>query len=153
MFGTDVLGAERVWAVMALMREKARSTHEFGVLCAPFFAPPDLDSAAAQACHAKHWTDADTVPGHPGSAALVRAACERLGAINEAQEFGDSVMPVLKALAAEHGIGLKHVMMPVRYVVTGMDVGAPLGDSLELLGRKKALHRLERFIAGQPAIQ
>jgi glutamyl/glutaminyl-tRNA synthetase len=144
-------GAERVWAVMQLMREKARSTHEFGPLCAPFFEPPDLESATAQACYAKHWKEADEASGHPGSAALVQAALEGLRKLDEAEGFGNGVMPVLKALAAEHGVGLKHAMMPIRFVVTGMDVGAPLGDCLELLGRDTSLHRLECFTAGQPA--
>ena len=32
--------------------------------------------------------------------------------------------------------------MPIRYYLTGMDVGAGLGDTIELLGRETVLRRL-----------
>ena len=47
---------------------------------------------------------------------------------------------------AECGVGMKRVMMTLRYVLTGMDVGAPIGEVIELLGRAETMHRLERFI-------
>ena len=39
-------------------------------------------------------------------------------------------------------IYLHRVLMPVRYYLTGMDVGAGLGDTIELLGLETVLRRL-----------
>lgn len=37
---------------------------------------------------------------------------------------------------------LDRVLMPIRYYLTGMEVGAGLGDTIELLGRDTVLRRL-----------
>ena len=57
-----------------------------------------------------------------------------------------AIVGALKAVSKERGVGMKRVMMPVRYALTGMDVGAPIGEVIELLGRAETMHRLERFI-------
>ena len=40
-------------------------------------------------------------------------------------------------------VGARRVLMPIRYYLTGMDVGAGLGDTIELLGRETVLRRLK----------
>ena len=54
--------------------------------------------------------------------------------------------PVLHSLTAElaeeHGLGLAKAQFPIRVAVTGRDVGPPLFESLEVLGRERTLDRL-----------
>jgi glutamyl-tRNA synthetase len=45
-------------------------------------------------------------------------------------------------LAEEHGLGLAKAQFPIRVAVTGRDVGPPLFESLEVLGRERSLGRL-----------
>ena len=49
---------------------------------------------------------------------------------------------VTARLAEEHGLGLAKAQFPIRVAVTGRDVGPPLFESLEVLGRERALERL-----------
>jgi glutamyl-tRNA synthetase len=45
-------------------------------------------------------------------------------------------------LADERGLGLAKAQFPIRVAVTGRDVGPPLFESLEVLGRERTLERL-----------
>ena len=56
----------------------------------------------------------------------------------------DRVEPALKAVAQEVAWKQGDVNMPVRVAITGRTVGPPLYESLEVLGRDRALARIER---------
>ena len=74
-------------------------------------------------------------------AALARAT-SALGAL---PAFGHAqVEDALKAVAMDLGWKQGDLNMPVRVAVTGTKVGPPLYESIELLGRERALARLER---------
>jgi glutamyl-tRNA synthetase len=53
----------------------------------------------------------------------------------------------LNALAAERGVGLGKIAQPLRVAVTGSAVSPPIDATLALLGRKRALARLDAGIA------
>jgi glutamyl-tRNA synthetase len=55
-----------------------------------------------------------------------------------------SIEEALRSLAEERGLKPKHAFQPVRAAVTGTLVSPPLFESLEILGREKAVERLRR---------
>jgi glutamyl-tRNA synthetase len=52
----------------------------------------------------------------------------------------------MRQLAAEMKIPASRLIHPVRLALTGVTVGAPLFDVVELLGKETALRRLRRFV-------
>lgn len=42
---------------------------------------------------------------------------------------------------------VNRVLMPIRYYLTGMEVGAGLGDTIQLLGKETVLHRLSEGLS------
>ncbi|HUP69003.1 MAG TPA: glutamate--tRNA ligase [Acidimicrobiales bacterium] len=74
------------------------------------------------------------------------AAAEILAGAIEAYaacEWQASVLhEVTAALGQPHGLGLGKAQFPIRVAVTGRDVGPPLFESLEVLGRERSLERL-----------
>ena len=62
-----------------------------------------------------------------------------------------STEAALRATAEAAGVSAGKLIHPVRLALTGVTVGAPLFDVVELLGRETALRRLRRFVAGVPA--
>jgi glutamyl-tRNA synthetase len=57
-----------------------------------------------------------------------------------------AVHDVLTGLASERGVGLGKVAQPLRVAVTGGTVSPPIDATLALLGRERALRRLDRGI-------
>jgi glutamyl-tRNA synthetase len=55
----------------------------------------------------------------------------------------DDLKTKLTEIGAGYGLSLGKAQAPVRVAVTGRSVGLPLFESLEVLGREQALHRLE----------
>ena len=49
----------------------------------------------------------------------------------------------LEAAAAEHGLTLGKAQAPVRVAITGRTVGLPLFESVEVLGRRRTLARID----------
>ncbi|MEV0168962.1 glutamate--tRNA ligase [Nonomuraea fuscirosea] len=79
----------------------------------------------------------------PGTTELlhdVRAAY--VGAVWQA----DELKTVLTAVGENHGLKLGKAQAPVRVAVTGRTVGLPLFESLEILGRDRALTRLDAAV-------
>lgn len=58
----------------------------------------------------------------------------------------DGLKAALESVAAEHGLKLGKAQAPVRVAVTGRTVGLPLFESVEILGRERALYRIEAAI-------
>jgi len=52
----------------------------------------------------------------------------------------------LRAFAEEQGVSAGKLIHPVRLGLTGVTVGAPLFDVMELLGKETSLRRLRRFV-------
>jgi len=69
---------------------------------------------------------------------------ERLAGI----EFtGTFIEKVIHGVEAEHGIGEGKLNQPLRVAVTGISVGAGMYETLEVLGKNRALSRLDHAIA------
>lgn len=79
------------------------------------------------------------------------AAAELLAGAVEAYAACDWAAPVLHEVTASlgerHGLGLGKAQFPIRVAVTGRDVGPPLFESLEVLGRERSLERLRVALA------
>ncbi|MET7666876.1 glutamate--tRNA ligase [Micromonospora luteifusca] len=93
-----------------------------------FLASPLIDEAA----WAKTMKD--------GSAELLDSAIAAFEALESWD--ADSLKSTLEAVGAERGLKLGKTQAPVRVAVTGRTVGLPLFESLEVLGRERALTRM-----------
>jgi glutamyl-tRNA synthetase len=87
----------------------------------------------------------DKVMGKEGVPDTVRAATERLSAIDDWS--GEAIEAVLRDLIEEMGIGLGKGLQPLRVAVTGSSVSPPLFESMAALGKEKTIERLGRALA------
>jgi glutamyl-tRNA synthetase len=79
------------------------------------------------------------------AADLLRAAADAFAA--DPAWRADTLRAALEAVGAERGLKLGKAQAPVRVAVTGRSVGLPLFESLEVLGRERALARLATALA------
>ncbi|MDZ5445840.1 glutamate--tRNA ligase [Micromonospora sp. 4G57] len=93
-----------------------------------FLADPLIDEAA--------WAKAMK----EGAADLLDAAIAAFDALESWD--AESLKSTLEAVGVERGLKLGKAQAPVRVAVTGRTVGLPLFESLEVLGRERALTRL-----------
>jgi glutamyl-tRNA synthetase len=78
-----------------------------------------------------------------GAAELLTAT---IAAFEETQWDAGSLKDALEAVGAERGLKLGKAQAPVRVAVTGRSIGLPLFESLEVLGRERALGRLRAAV-------
>jgi len=117
--------------VIVAQRERAKTMKEMAANSRFFFVDAiELDPKAA----AKHLATED-------ARALLSRARERLAALPQ-WEAG-SVHAALNQLAGELGAGLGKVAQPLRVAVTGTAVSPPIDATLALLGRTRALARID----------
>ena len=120
--------------VVVAQRERAKTLKEMAHNSRFFFTEDiELDPKAAH----KHLTAAE------GPA--LKEVRARLAALPEWS--ATAISDVLNALAAERGVGLGKIAQPLRVAVTGSAVSPPIDATLALLGRKRALARLDAGIA------
>jgi glutamyl-tRNA synthetase len=83
--------------------------------------------------------------GEPGGLAVLR---EVRGAIAAVTAFEPQPLhQAIDAFAASKSLGIGAVAQPVRVALTGSTVSPPLGETLALLGRDRALARIDRCLA------
>ncbi|MFI1682233.1 MULTISPECIES: glutamate--tRNA ligase [unclassified Streptomyces] len=80
-----------------------------------------------------------------GSDALLRTARAKLDAADWTSP--ESLKEAVLAAGEEHGLKLGKAQAPVRVAVTGRTIGLPLFESLEILGKEKALTRIDAALA------
>ncbi|MEU2560222.1 glutamate--tRNA ligase [Streptomyces longispororuber] len=80
-----------------------------------------------------------------GSDALLRTARAKLEAADWSSP--ESLKEAVLAAGEEHGLKLGKAQAPVRVAVTGRTVGLPLFESLEILGKDRALARVDAALA------
>ncbi|MGI8307075.1 glutamate--tRNA ligase [Saccharopolyspora hattusasensis] len=80
----------------------------------------------------------------PGAEAMLASARE---AWSEGDWTVEALKAGLEAAAAEHGLKLGKAQAPVRVAVTGRTVGLPLFESVQVLGRKRTLARIDAAAA------
>ncbi len=122
------LDRDTLGKVAPLIRERTRLLSDAPDRIEFLFAEPEMD--------ADDW-DAALVP--PAGEILDRARAD----FSEAEWTAHSLHACLRAIGEEFGLKLGKAQAPVRVAITGRAVGPPLFESLELLGRDTALHRLE----------
>ncbi len=69
---------------------------------------------------------------------------ERLSALPEWTE--EAIEETVRGLAAEKEKGARHLIHPLRFVATGRTVSAGLFETLALMGRERALLRMEKAV-------
>ena len=95
--------------------------------------------------------DADGLKKHvrPETARQLEALAAALEALPD--WTAASTEAALRATAEAAGVSAGKLIHPVRLALTGVTVGAPLFDVVELLGKETGLRRLRKFIAGPAA--
>jgi glutamyl-tRNA synthetase len=67
--------------------------------------------------------------------------------VSSLEEFTHELLePVFQSIVEKHGIKLRHLAQPVRVAMTGGTESPGIFDVLEVVGKEKALRRLERAI-------
>jgi len=129
----DVDAGPSLEAVVASQKERSRTLAEMAANSVFFFREPAwYEEKAAK----KNLT--------PDSAPLLAAARERLAALPE--WVAPAIHEAINGVAAEQGVGLGRVAQPVRVAVAGGSVSPPIDVTLELVGRERALKRLDHAI-------
>lgn len=132
--GIETDDEARLVGVVLAQRERAKTLKEMAQNSRYFFMRDiELDPKAAK----KHLTATE----RPALEELRR----RLAALPEWSASG--LNELLKALAAELGVGLGKIAQPLRVAVTGSPVSPPIDLTLALLGREVTLVRLDAAIA------
>jgi glutamyl-tRNA synthetase len=133
--GTDSDDEQLLEGVILAQRERAKTLKEMAENSRFFFTDDvRMDPKAV----AKHLT-ADALE-------VLAKMRVRLAALREWQ--ASAIHDALNALATELQVGLGKVAQPVRVAVTGSAVSPPIDATLALLGRERALARLDAALAG-----
>jgi glutamyl-tRNA synthetase len=131
--GVAVAGGPDVAAVVLLYRDRAANLNELADAIHPFFAVPKPSAEVA----AQHLTEAAL----KGLAALRKrfAGCAWLAA-----ELG----PAVKQTAAECGLKMPQLAIPLRVALLGMPQSPAIDAVLEVMGRERVLARLAAVLPG-----
>ena len=126
--GVDVDAGPSPAAVGELYRERAATLVEMAQSARYVYAMP----AIPDALRAEHLS--------PAACALLGALRERLAAIDWTRE---ALLPALKSFAAERGVKLPQLMMPLRVALSGSTSTPSLDAVLAVLGRQRTLERID----------
>ena len=119
--------------VILAQRERAKTLKEMAQNSRFFFTDAlEIDPKAA----AKHFAG--------GGLEMLAKVRERLGALPEWSTA--AIHGALNDLATALGTGLGKIAQPVRVAVTGTAVSPPIDATLELLGRERALARIDQAL-------
>jgi glutamyl-tRNA synthetase len=119
--------------VILAQRERAKTLKEMAQNSRFFFTDAvEIDPKAA----AKHFAG--------GGLEMLDKVRERLGALPEWNTA--AIHGALNDLATALGTGLGKIAQPVRVAVTGTAVSPPIDATLELLGRERALARIDQAL-------
>ena len=111
--------------------------------CGVLFGPDDAfeyDDKAMQKVLAKN-----DAAGY----AVLADLCGRLAGCEWTAE---ALETLLTGYCEAHGLGMGKVAQPVRVAVTGTAISPPIYETLLLLGREKALARIDRCLAGRDGV-
>jgi glutamyl-tRNA synthetase len=133
LWSADLAGARKAWmaAVVELVRPRARRLTDFVPLLRPFL---DADVTRDPAAEAKYL-------GAAGVLEHLQAWRERLASVEPFDAAATEA--ALRALAEERGIKAGTLIHATRVAVTGQAVSPGLFDVLVLVGRERAIARLD----------
>jgi glutamyl-tRNA synthetase len=133
--GLSDVPVETLTAAIPLIRERARTYVDAATALDYFFRePPEMDPQAA----AKFLTEASR------PLLLAAGATLRESSAWKAAELEEK----LRTLADSRGLAIKDFAQSLRVAVTGRSASPPLFDVIEVLGRERALGRIERATQG-----
>ena len=128
---------------LKLLSQRARTLEEFGRLCEYFFLEPTYNDATLRS---KMW---DVRPID-----LLEAARDELMAMDDKKIFQNpkELKTKMKLFlkqsgSTKKGHQMKELFLPLRYAVSGTNVGADLIATMVLLGKDKCVERLNRVLA------
>ncbi len=131
--GLDPAAGPALADVVEAYRDRAVTMREMAEDCAYLFADEiALDEKAAK----KHL--------RPVVAEPLAALRDALSALEDWQP--DALGAIVERVAADLGLGMGKVGQPARVAVTGSGASPGLGDTLALVGKSRALARLERAL-------
>ncbi|OAD70314.1 hypothetical protein PHYBLDRAFT_156019 [Phycomyces blakesleeanus NRRL 1555(-)] len=116
---------------------KIRNIRDIPQLCGYYFVEPDYDSDDAKALYKKLNKQAVDL-------ALASTTQETLGSLESFDAV--SIKQWIHELAELNNIKQNHLMMAMRYAVTGTRVGAGVAETMEVLGRPVCLNRLAHAV-------
>ena len=126
-------------SVVHALMSRVRVTGDFRRLCAHFFKQTiDMNSETVQAVKMEVWSE--------DAGYMLMTAHDRLSDIEESQWTDETIRRVIKDCSKEVCDSSKKqstFLLPLRWALTGMSVGAPLPRTLVLLGKQRVLHRLQ----------
>jgi glutamyl-tRNA synthetase len=138
--GHDV-SAERLRQIVPLIRERMTLLRDV-LTAADFFFVKELPA----------YDPALLVP-QKGDAALARRVLEKAREVLERTDFTHAALDAaLRAAAQELGVKAGQMFTPIRVAVTGRTAAPPLFETLEVLGRKTVLARIERALAALESV-
>jgi glutamyl/glutaminyl-tRNA synthetase len=125
---------ERLVAAIELHRGRVRTLKELAAVVAPYFRDRlDYDPEVI----AKFLGD----PQLPDHLAALRDRYARLGEFTK-----EAAETELRAVAAERGVKAGALIHPTRTAISGAQVGPPLFDLVEVMGRDATLRHLDHLI-------
>jgi len=127
--------SEKMLQVTPLIRERIKLLREV-LTAADFFFVDDLPP----------YDPAELIP-QKGDAAMARRALEKASAVLPGVEFKhDPLDQALRAAAQELGVKAGQMFQPIRVAVCGRKNAPPLFETLEVLGKKTTLERIQQAI-------
>ncbi|OBZ86939.1 Glutamate--tRNA ligase [Choanephora cucurbitarum] len=122
--------------VIDTIKERIRNVSDIPTLCSYYFVQPDFTSADAQTLKKK----------------LKQPAIDLITTNEFTHELSsvtpfdaDTIKPWIYSLAESKQLNPNHVMMALRYAVTGSRVGAGVAETIQVLGKDTVLRRLQNY--------
>lgn len=120
--------------VIDTIKERIRNLSDIPKLCSYYFEEPNYESTDALALKKKLKQPAVD---------LINTA-EFIQGLKSMEPFeATTIKPWLYSLAESKGINPNHLMMALRYKITGSRVGAGVAETIQVIGKDTTIHRLE----------
>ena len=130
----EITDEEYLITVIELMKERASKVEDFVDQGAFFWKDPEEYDKKAL----KKWKDQ--------SPELVAAYREKIEQVDDEDFVAAHLKDLLKEVIRAHDVGFGKLMMPLRIAITGMGFGPDLFSTIELLGKKPVIKRLDNAI-------
>jgi glutamyl-tRNA synthetase len=138
----DAVGDEDLLRIVPLVKERLVRLGDIGALVGFAWEPDEVVASwyAAELLHPKK--------GGPHEARSALAAARKvLAELSDAEFSAELLEQRCRAAADEAGMKAGDFFSPIRVAVTGRTVSPPLFASLELIGRERALSRIDDALA------
>ncbi|HEX6641628.1 MAG TPA: glutamate--tRNA ligase [Thermoanaerobaculia bacterium] len=140
--GDDARPLDELRAVLELNKTRARTLRELAELMTPFFA--DDDSLEYEP---------DAVKKHLKGDELLTRLSELHDTLANTDPFDvTTTEQALRTLAESRGVSAGKLIHPLRLALTGRGASPPIFDVAIVLGKQRALRRLQRLIARLPEL-